>query len=318
MSSVLQEIPPLVEKKTSYLALLRSSFRRHRMAYLMLVPGIAFFLVFSYYPMYGLIISFKDFKGSLGILGSPWVGFKHFQVLFASEEFYRIFRNTLLINTYKLVFFFPVPVILALLINEIGRNSVKRPIQTILYFPHFLSWVVVGSIVYRVLGYDGIANALVTALGGERISFLSDVHWFRSILVVSATWKEAGWGTILYLAALCTIDPGLYDAALVDGAGRWKQTLHVSLPGIASTFAVLLILRIGGMMSTGFEQIFVLYNPMVYEVGDVFGTYIYRTGLLTRRFSYSTAVGMFQSVVSMILIYTANRVANRMGGHGIW
>ena len=318
MSSVFQEIPPLVAKRVSRLALLRSSFRRHRMAYLMLVPGVAYFLIFHYYPMYGLIISFKDFKASLGILGSPWVGLKHFQILFASEEFYRVFRNTLLINIYKLIFFFPVPVILALLINELGSSAAKRSIQTIAYFPHFLSWVVVGGIVYKILGFGGIANRLVSALGGEQVSFLSDVRWFRGVLVVSATWKEAGWGTILYLAALCTIEPGLYDAAFVDGAGRWKQTLYVSLPGLAGTFAVLLILRIGGMMSTGFEQIFVLYNPMVYEVGDVFGTYIYRTGLLTRRFSYSTAVGLFQSVVSMILIYAANRVANRMGGHGIW
>ncbi len=318
MSSVLREIEPLISKKANKLALLRSSFRRHRMAYLMLIPGIAYFVLFHYYPMYGLIISFKDFKGSLGIIGSPWVGFKHFDVLFHSKDFFRIFRNTLLINFYKLVYFFPVPVVMALLINELNRRFVKRAIQTVVYFPHFLSWVVVGGIVYKVLGYDGVINAIIERLGGEQISFLTDVRWFRSILVASAIWKEAGWGTILYLAALCAIDPTLYDAAYVDGANRRQQTMYVSLPGIASTFAVLLVLRIGSMMTIGFEQIFILYNPLVYEVADVFGTYIYRTGLLTGRFSYSTAVGMFQSVVSLVLIYVANRLANRFGGRGIW
>ena len=318
MSTVFNEIPPLINKKQNKLTLLRSSYRRHKMAYLMLVPGVLYFLIFNYYPMYGLIISFKDFRGSTGILGSPWVGFKHFDVLFHSKDFYRIFRNTLVINLYKLLFFFPIPVVLALLINEINRKFPKHAIQTIIYFPHFLSWVVVGGIVYKTLGYDGVINSFIQRLGGEQIAFLSDVRWFRSILVTSAIWKEAGWGTILYLAALCAIDPTLYEAAYVDGANRWKQTLYISLPGLASTFAILLLLRIGAMMTIGFEQIFILYNPLVYEVGDVFGTYIYRTGLLTGRFSYSTAVGMFQSMIALILVYLANKLANRLGGRGIW
>lgn len=318
MSSALRELAPLIPKKRTRLQLLTDNVRKYPSAYVLLIPGLLFFFIFRYIPMYGIIISFKDYNFMKGIFGSDWVGFRHFRLLFSSPEFFRVFRNTMLINIYKLIFFFPVPIILALLLNEIISLTAKRTVQTIVYFPHFLSWVVVGGLTLQFFGAGGIFSDLLVRFGGEPTDFVTNVRTFRGILVVTAIWKEAGWGSILFLAALSAIDPQLYEAAYVDGANRWQQTIHVSIPGILTMIFVVLILRIGRMMTIGFEQIFVLYSPLVYETGDVFGTYIYRTGLLAGRFSYATAVGLFRSVVSLVLVYASNRAANALGGRGIW
>lgn len=293
-------------------------FKSHKGLYLMLVPGILFFVIFHYIPMYGIQIAFKDFNFYKGITGSPWVGLKHFKMLFSSTEFYRIFKNTLVINFMKMFVGVPGPIILAILLNEVRVKLYKRTLQTIYYFPHFLSWVVVGGLVFDVFGRGGLANSVVHMLGFNSISFLTSSFWFRPVLVFAAIWKAVGWNTIIYLAAISSINPQLYDAVYVDGANKFQRIWHITIPGIRSTIIILFILRMGRMMAVGFEQIFVLYSPMVYDVADVFSTYIYRTGLLEMRFSYTTAVGLFQNVVAMILLVITNRVANKMGEYGIW
>ncbi|MCP1160624.1 ABC transporter permease subunit [Bacillus infantis] len=284
-----------------------------------MVPGILFFIIYKYVPMWGIVIAFQDYSIFTGVLESKWVGFKHFERMFEAEEFYRIFKNTLLISLYKLFWGFPAPIIVALMLNELRNMMYKRTIQTVIYMPHFLSWVIVGGIMMNLLGPStGIVNSFVEFLGFEPIYFLADDSWFRSVLVASDLWKSVGWGTILYLAALAGIDPQLYEAATVDGANKWQQTWHITLPSLLPTIVILLILQMGNILEVGFEQVFILLNPLVYNVGDVFETYVYRVGVTQGQFSYTTAVGLFKSVIALILVVAANKFAKKLGQNGLW
>nr|WP_238482889.1 ABC transporter permease subunit [Lederbergia galactosidilytica] len=287
--------------------------------YCLLLPGILFFLIYKYLPMWGYVIAFQDYSSFLGIFGSEWVGFEHFRTLFAEEKFWSLLRNTLLISFYKLVFFFPAPIIIALLLNEIRREIFKRTIQTVIYLPHFVSWVVVAGMTYVIFGtQDGIVNEFIRVLGGKEIPFLTSDSLFRSLIVSQSVWKETGWGTIIFLAALSGVDSQLYEAAIVDGANRWRLLWHITLPAIKSTIFILLILRLGDTLDVGFEQIFLMVNSLTYNVGDVFETYIYREGLVGGKFSYTTAIGFFKSIVGLVLVFGANWIVKKSGEEGIF
>ena len=287
---------------------------RHKYYYMLLMPGIAYLLLIDYWPMFGITIAFKDFRLMDGIWGSPWAGFKWFEILFQSPDFWVALRNTLIISLLKLVFNFPAPIILALLLNEVYRSVFKRVVQTIVYFPHFISWVILGGIMISLFS----SNSGLLAFLGLEVSPLMDPSKFRALLVFSEMWKEVGWGTIIYLAAISGINPDLYDAGKMDGANRFHLVRHITLPSISGTIVTLLILKTGHILSVGFDQIFILYNPLVYEVSDVLETYVYRVGITMGRYSFATAAGLFQSVVGLILILIANRLAKRFGEHGIW
>lgn len=287
--------------------------------YLLLVPALIFVLIFKYSPMYGLIIAFQKFSIFKGISGSQWVGLQHFTKLFASEQFANVFRNTLLISVFKLVFLFPLPVILAILLNEMKGLLFKKVIQSVIYLPHFISWVIVSGLFLNLLSVNGgIINSMIVKLGGEPIPFFMNKDYFRSLLVITSGWKESGWGTIVYLAAIAGIDINLYEAARIDGANKFRQIWHVTLPSIAPTVILMLILRLGSLLNAGTEQILVMYNPVVYDVADVIGTYVYRIGMGTSDYSFSTAVGLFESVVAFILIVSGNYLSRKFAERGIW
>ncbi|WP_248927492.1 ABC transporter permease [Paenibacillus hamazuiensis] len=306
---------PLTEKHTR-----RSSyFMKNWQIYSMIAPGLLFFVVFKYIPLAGSVIAFQDYSPFGGIAGSPFVGFKHFSELFSYEEFFLVLRNTLVISLYQLIFGFPAPIVLALLLNEVGKALFKRVTQTVLYIPHFLSWVIVGGMVISLLAPDtGLVNRVLAAFGTEKIFFMQEPSFFRSIVVVSGIWKEVGWGTIIYLAALTGINPELYEAAEVDGAGKLRQVFSITLPALMPTIMVLLLLKIGHVLDLGFEQIYVLLNPLVRVSGDILDTYIYRVGLLGGQYSYTTAVGLFKSVVGLVLILGANAISKRSTGNSLY
>ncbi|WP_028612418.1 ABC transporter permease [Paenibacillus harenae] len=287
--------------------------------YLIMLPGILFFAVYKYLPMWGVVIAFQDFSVFAGIRGSEWVGLAHFKEMFTDDDFYNIFLNTLLISIYKLVWGFPGPIILAIMLNEVRHMMYKRSIQTLVYLPHFLSWIIIGGILINVLSpSSGIVNAILTSLGFEPIFFLASPEWFRTVIVASDIWKEVGWGAIIYLAAIAGIDPQIYEAAIVDGANKWKQILHITLPSMMGVIVILLLLRLGHVLDVGFEQIFVLYNPLVYDVADVIETYVYRVGIQQAQFSFTTAVGLFKAVIGLMLVTLANHGAKKLGQEGIW
>ncbi|WP_020620525.1 ABC transporter permease [Paenibacillus daejeonensis] len=296
-----------------------SIVKRNYDLYLLLIPGLVFLAIFKYTPIYGLVIAFQDFNIFRGIGESPWVGFKQFERLFASDDFGNIMTNTLLISLYKIVILFPIPIVIAILLNEVGRMWFKRTIQTIIYLPHFLSWVIIAGLFVNIMSpQTGIVNGLISYFGGETINFFMDNHYFRSIIVATAGWKEAGWNAIIFIAAIAGLDPELYEASKLDGASRIQQVITITLPGIASTIILMLILRIGNVLEAGTEQILLLYNPTVYETGDVIGTYIYRMGLTSMEYSFSTAVGLFESVIGFILVIGGNTLAKRVTGKSIW
>lgn len=307
--------PPLIgnrPKKASYII-------KHWPIYSMIIPGLLFFIVFKYIPLGGSIIAFQDYNVFDGIAGSKFVGAKHFLNLFTYPEFYRIFKNTLLISIYQLVFGFPAPIILALLLNEVHKAVFKRTIQTVLYLPHFLSWVIVGGLVISLLSPStGLVNAIVKMFGGDPVFFMQEPSYFRTIVVTSGVWKEVGWGTIIYLAAMAGVNPDLYEAAEVDGAGKLRQMWNITLPCLLPTIMVMLLLRIGSILDLGFEQIYSMLNPLVTETGEVFDTYIYRIGLLGGQFSYTTAIGLFKSVIGFILLVGANIISKRTTGSSIY
>ena len=292
---------------------------KHKYMYLMLVPAIVYYVIFCYVPMYGASIAFKDFNPMQGIMKSPWVGFDVFEQLFGMSKFYSVFWNTIRISLIRLIFGFPFPIIVALMLNELRWNRVKRVIQTAIYIPNFISWVVLGGIMTSLLSMDsGIVNGIIKMLGFQPIGFLTDERYFVPTMVVSMIWKTFGWNTIIYLAAMTGIDPQLYEAATVDGANRWQRLLHITLPCIRSTIIVVLITRIGSLMQAGFEQIFVLYHPGVYGTADIIDTYVYRMGLQEGKFELTSAVGLFKSVVNFILVVIANKTARMMGEEGIY
>ncbi|WP_082360585.1 ABC transporter permease [Bacillus sp. FJAT-28004] len=292
---------------------------RDRWLYLMLLPGLVYFMLFKYFPMWGVLISFQDYQPYLGFWKSEWVGLKHFIRFFNEPTFGLLFRNTVVLAMYNLLFFFPLPIIVALMLNEVRKEFFKRCVQTLIYIPHFFSWVVVVGVFYILFTVEGGAvNELIVKMGGEKINFLLSAEWFRSMIMTEIIWKETGWGTIIFLAALAGVDPGLYEAAKIDGAGRLRQLWHITLPAIRGTIIILLILRLGDFMDTGFEQIILMLNALNREVGEVFDTYVYTTGINQGQFSYSTAVGLFKSVIGLILVLGTNALAKKAGEEGIY
>lgn len=291
----------------------------NRVLYLMILPAIIGYGLFCYKPMYGILLAFKDYYSKLGIIGSPWVGFDNFKDIFAMDEFWRAFKNTLEINVLRLLFCFPIPIILALMLNEVRIKWFKRSVQTLVYLPYFISWVVIGGIIRSLLApEDGAINQLIISLGGNSLDFLTSTNLFRPLLLISAVWKDAGYGSIIYLAALASIPEELYEAARIDGAGRLKQTIHITLPCLLPTISIMLILQIGAMLNGGFDQIFNLYNPVVYQVADVIDTFIFRIGINQGRYSIATAVGLFLTVINFILLIFANKFSKKISGQGLY
>jgi putative aldouronate transport system permease protein len=293
--------------------------KRNGLFYLMLIPVAIYLIMFKYAPIGGEVIAFKNYRLADGIWGSEWVGWMQFERLFASKDFYIVLRNTLLLNFYQLLFAFPAPIVLALMLNEVRTEWYKRTLQNLLYIPHFISWIVLGGIIIALLSPStGIVNGLLELVGLEPIYFMADKMWWPVSFVGSSIWKEAGFGTILYLAAMSSIDPTLYEAARIDGASKGRQIWHVTLPGIRGTIAILLILQVGRMMDVGFEQIYALRNDAVASVAEVISTYVYQRGIINLQYSYTTALGLFQSIVALILVVSVNRVIKAMGERGLW
>lgn len=293
-------------------------FLLNKYLYLMMLPVIAYYIVFHYAPMYGALIAFKDYSPMKGILGSDWVGFKHFADFFNSYYFLRILKNTLLISLYSLLFEFPAPIILALLINEVRHRMFKRVVQTITYMPYFISLVVICGIITDFTNADGLINRVFTWLGYDGQAMLQKPELFRPIYILSEIWQRIGWESIIYIAALMSIDQEQYEAARMDGASRFKQIFYITLPGIMPTIAIMLILRMGNLLNVGFEKIILLYNPVTYETADVISSFVYRKGLLEFGWSYSSAVGLFNSVINLILLVTANYISRRVSQNSLW
>lgn len=291
---------------------------RHWPIYVMIMPALVLLALFAYYPMYGVVIAFQKYNPGLGFLGSPWVGLRNFERLFASPNFGQIMVNTLLIAVSKILFLQIAAITLALMLNEVRSLVFKRTVQTIIYLPHFLSWIVLGGILADMLAPSGIVNQALGAFGIKPIIFLSSNDWFRPMVIISHLWKEVGWAAIIYLAALIGVDPQLYEAASIDGANRWRQTLHVSLPGIRTVVIVLAALSLGQVLNAGFEQVFVLYNPSVYGTGDILDTYIYRQGLLASQFSLAAAAGLMGTTISFFLIVVSQWAARTWGNYRIF
>lgn len=285
----------------------------------MLIPVLIFYIVFHYGPMYGIVIAFKDFYPLRGILESPWVGLKHFREVFGGLFFWDVFRNTVIISTYKLIFGFPAPIILALLINEIRRMGFKKTIQTITYLPHFISWVVLAGMFIEFLSPTrGPINVILQSMGQKPIYFLGDPKLFRGVLVSTSIWKEVGWGTIIYLAAMSGVDPELYDVADLDGAGRFQKMWNITLPSILPVIVIMLIFSAGSIINDDFDQIFNLLNSSVMQVGDVISTYVYREGLTKMNYSYATAVGLFKNIIAFALVLLTNSIARKTSEYSIW
>ena len=295
-------------------------YAKYRYLFLLLAAAFIWTIIFRYGPMYGVIVAFKKYRIFDGIWGSEWVGLANFVRLFSgTTEFGEVFRNTLLISIYRLVFGFPAPVILALLLNEIYQTHFKRVVQTISYLPHFLSWVVMSGVIVQILSPStGVVNAVIKAFGGEPIYFLTDTGWFIPVLISTAVWKEVGWGSIIFLAAISGADPQLYESSVMDGAGKLRQAWHITIPAIVPVMIIMVILRFGDILEAGFDQIFNLYNPAVYDVADIIDTYVYRIGLVELNFSLSAAVGLFKNVIGLVLVVVVNRVARIFGDYGIW
>jgi len=286
--------------------------------YIMLIPGLAFIVIFCYGPMFGLAIAFQNFKVAKGVFNSPWVGFANFTYLLGNRMFIGAFWNTVMISLYKILFGFPVPIILALLINEVRLSGIRRTVQTIIYLPHFMSWVTMFGLIFVFLGEFGPLNYIIKALGDKAVFFLSDTRYFRGLLVVSDIWKEMGWNSVIYLAALAGVSQELYESAVMDGASRIRCILSISLPSIAPTIAVMFLLRIGGILNAGFEQIFIMYNPSVFSVADIIDTYVYRIGLVNGNFGVSAAAGMFKSVIACVFVIGTNQIMKFFDQESLW
>ncbi|MBB3126505.1 putative aldouronate transport system permease protein [Paenibacillus rhizosphaerae] len=293
--------------------------RRDRELLLLFIPCILFYIIFRYGPLYGLIIAFKDYSVFSGVMGSDWVGLKHFIKFFSNQDFWMLFRNTLLLGFYTLIFGFPFPILLAILLNEVRTKWFKKSVQTLSYLPAFLSVVIISSMIIDFLSpTNGLLNQLLAALGFEKKYFLVDPGWFRPIYVISEIWGTIGYESIIYLAAIAGINPTLYEAARVDGASRFHMIRHITIPGLMPTMLIMFILKTGSMIRIGYEKVLLLYNPMTYNVADVFSTYVYRKGLLESNYSYAAAVGMFEALVAMTMLLGANAISRKIGGKGLW
>jgi putative aldouronate transport system permease protein len=292
---------------------------KDRWLYILLLPGVIYFIVFKYVPMWGIVIAFQNYNPFMGITGSEWVGFDHFHRLFTDPNFFMMLRNTILLSVMQLVFAFPLPIIAALMLNELRVMLYKRFVQTLIYVPHFMSWVIVISMFYVIFeDQHGLFQNAMASLGLEKFTLMMSSDWFRPIYILQIIWKETGWGTIIYLAALAGIDPQLYEAARIDGANRWRQLWHITLPSIRSVIVILLILKLGDIFELGFEHVYLMLNPLNREVAEIFDTYVYTTGILNGQFSYSTAIGVFKSLVGLIMVMGANWTAKRLGEEGIY
>ncbi|MDQ1288364.1 MAG: putative aldouronate transport system permease protein [Actinomycetota bacterium] len=296
----------------------RQALRRDWQLYSLAVLPLLFFLVFRYAPMIGNIIAFRRFQPGGSVFGERWVGLRYFKMFLTDASFWHVFGNTVTLGALTLLVCFPMPVVLALLLNELTSTKAKKFVQSVSYLPHFLSIVIVAGIIVQQTSIDGTVNQIVRALGGAPISFMQAPEWFRTVYVTSEVWQTIGWGTILYLAALTTIDHDLYEAARIDGANRWRQTWHVTLPGIRPTMMTLLILNTGAFMAVGFEKILLIYNPLTYPTADVISTYLFRVGLVSNNFSYAAAIGLFESIIGLTLVYSANAISRRTTGASLW
>lgn len=296
-----------------------AGLKTNKFLYLMILPGLLYFIIFKYLPMGGLIIAFQDYQPFLGILGSPWAGLKHFIRLFTEPTFFMLLKNTLILFALNLVIFFPLPIIVALMLNEVKNRYFKAGIQTLIYIPHFMSWVIIVSISFIFLNVDGgIINEFLASIGMEKISFLTAPDWTRTIYIGQIIWKELGWSTIIYLAAITAVDTQLYEAAEMDGAGRLRKTWHVTLPAIRPVIITLLILKIGSTLDLGFEHMYLLLNSLNRSVAEIFDTYIYTAGLKNGQLSFSTAVGLFKGLVGLVLVILANKLAKKFGEDGVY
>ena len=295
---------------------------KFRFYYYLALPGLIYFFIFHYIPMGGALIAFKDispFDGLEGFFDAPWVGLKHFERFTSSVYFYDVIENTIIISGLKILFGFPAPIIFALLLNEVLRMSLKRVMQTISYLPHFISWVVTAGMITALLATSGgLITETINDFTGSNINFLGNKDYFVSILVTSHVWKTIGWSSIIYLAAMSSIDPALYESARIDGANRLQMAWHITLPSIMFVIVIMFLLEIGNLLEAGFEQILLLYSPSVYKVADIIDTFVYREGLLALKYSFAAAVGLFKAVIAFVLLYTANRLANRLGQTGLW
>ncbi len=312
-AEALKSRTPIVAQSSPLLKL-KQDLIRNQNVYVKLLPVLAFYLIFHYAPMYGALIAFKDFSPAEGILGSRWVGFQQFNDFFTSYYFVRTLRNTLLLSIYGLIFSFPIPILFAIVLNEIKALHFKKTVQTLSYLPHFISTVVICGMLLDFLSAKGLLNQNL----GTQILFLSTPEYFRTIYISSDVWQHMGWNSIIYIAALSAADVELYDAAAVDGAGRWHRIIHIELPCILPTIVILLILRVGSIMSVGFEKVLLLYNTSTYETADIISTFVYRKGILQMNYSYSTAVGLFNSAVNFILLIGANKISKRLQETSLW
>jgi len=292
---------------------------KHRYLSLLFVPAILYYVIFQYLPTYGVLIAFKDYQFRQGIWNSPWIGFRHFQHLFELESFWQVFRNTIVLSVYKLIFGFPAPIVLAILFNEVRHSLFKKFVQTLSYLPHFLSWVVVAGLFVQFLSPSiGPVNLLLRLVGLDPIYFLGSTDWFRFTMVTTDIWKSVGWGTIIYLASLASINPELYEAAEVDGSNRFQNMFYITLPSLTPVITIMFIFAVGQIVNDDFDQIFNLYNPAVYEVGDVLSTYTYRRGLVELDYSFAAAVGLVKNVLAFLLIVITNAVSRRVNEYGLW
>ncbi|WP_223403897.1 ABC transporter permease [Occultella gossypii] len=296
----------------------RKALRRDWALYVMALVPVAFLLLFRYVPMLGNVIAFRRFRPGGSIFGDEWVGLRYVEMFVSDPNFWMVFRNTAILGFLTLLVCFPLPIVLALMLNEVRTRAFKRTVQSISYLPHFLSVVIVVGMAMQLLSLQGTVNQVIESFGGEAVAFLQRAEWFRTVYVGSEVWQTLGWGTILYLAALTTVDASLYEAARIDGANRWRQTWHVTLPGIRPTMVTLLILNIGLFLNVGFEKVLLLYNPLTYSTADVISTYLYRVGLVANNFSYATAIGLFQAVIGLAMILAANLVSRRAVGASLW
>lgn len=293
--------------------------KNNKWLYILAIPGILYFLVFKYAPMYGVIIAFKDYVPFLGINGSQWVGMQNFKDFFINPDFFRIMGNTLILSFLSIAISFPAPIILAILLNEVRHAIYKRIVQTMVYVPHFLSWTIVVSLTAMLFSVNGgVITDLAFMLTGKEIDFLSDPNWFRPMIILQGLWKEIGWGTIIFLAALAGVDQEQYEAAIMDGAGRFRRIWHITLPAIRSTIIIMLILKVGSILTSGFDQIYLMTNALNRSVADVFDTYVYMMGITQGAYSYSTAVGLFKSVIGIILVLSTNKLAKVFGESGFY
>ena len=291
---------------------------KYRYLYLMITPVILYYLIFHYIPMYGIIIGFMKYSPSTPFFQNPWRGLYYFKEFFTGIYAFRLIHNTFMINIYGLVFGFPAPIILALMLNEVRGRVFQRTVQTITYIPHFISIVVAVGIVLSFVSYEGLINEVIGFLGGSKIQFMTEAKYFYPIYVGSGIWQNLGWDSIIYLAAITAIDQSLYESSFMDGASRWNQIRHITLPGIYPTIAILLILQIGGMMSVGFEKVFLMYNPSIYSTADVISTYVYRKGLIELNYSFSAAIGFMNSAVNFFLLVFANFISRKYSESSLW